>query len=195
MEANHIYIYLFDGYSDWEIGYLMPELIQDSRYQVLTVSDTGADVTSVGGLKVKVDCSLEDIDISTLKLLILPGGEMWEKSTNNFNAIDRVVYGIYKYQLPIAAICGATLYLAQKGMLDYVKHTSNALFYMKGFVPTYHGEKNYVDQLVVRDQNVVTASGIGATEFSREVMKVLDFNSEYVDRWFQLFKYGIFPAA
>lgn len=195
MEANHIYVYLFDGYSDWEIGYLMPELRQDNRYTVLTVSDTGADVVSMGGMKVSVDASLADINLMNMKLLILVGGQMWEENKKDLMDLDSVIYNIYQRKLPIAAICGATLYLAHKGMLDQVQHTSNALFYMKGLVPSYQGEANYVNELSVKGDNIITATGIAPLEFTKEIMKELDFNEEYINRWYQLFKYGIFPSA
>ncbi|MDM1367549.1 MAG: glutamine amidotransferase [Myroides sp.] len=195
MKANHIYVYLFDGYSDWELGYLMPELREDSRYKILTVSDTGTDVVSKGGLKVSVDISLEDLEIDNIRLFVIPGGQMWEENQNDFSNLDRVVYGAYTHKLPIAAICGATVYLAHRGMLDQVKHTSNALFYLKGLVSTYGGEVNYSNELAVSDANIITASGIAPLEFTKEIMKELEFNSEYVERWYQLFKYGIFPTA
>lgn len=195
MEANHIYVYLFDGYSDWEIGYLMPELRQDNRYTVLTVSDTGADVVSMGGMKVSVDASLADIDPANMRLLVLVGGQMWEENTKDFTNLDSVVYGMYQRKLPIAAICGATLYLAHKGMLDQVQHTSNALFYMQGLVSSYQGEAKYVNEPSVTDEHIITATGIAPIEFTREIMKELNFNEEYINRWYQLFKYGIFPTA
>ncbi|MGL4581627.1 MAG: type 1 glutamine amidotransferase family protein, partial [Flavobacterium sp.] len=90
---------------------------------------------------------------------------------------------------------GATVYLAHRGMLDQVKHTSNALFYLKGLVSTYGGEVNYSNELAVSDVNIITASGIAPLEFTKEIMKELEFNSEYVERWYQLFKYGIFPTT
>lgn len=195
MEANHIYVYLFDGYSDWEIGYLMPELRQDNRYTVLTVSDTGADVVSMGGMKVSVDASLADIDPASMRLLVLVGGQMWEENTKDLTNLDSVVYGMYQRKLPIAAICGATLYLAHKGMLDQVQHTSNALFYIQGLVPSYQGEAKYVNEPSVTCEHIITATGIAPIEFTSEIMKELNFNEEYINRWYQLFKYGIFPTA
>lgn len=195
MEAKYIYIYLFDGYSDWELGYLMPELKQDGRYTVLTVSDGGNDVISMGGMQVRVDISVEDIRLDSIKLLVLPGGQMWEDSTRELTSLDSVVYAMYQSRLPIAAICGATLYLGHKGMLDQIKHTSNALFYMTGLVPSYQGEQNYVEELAVSDDTIITATGIAPIEFTREVMKMLDFNTEYINRWFQLFKNGVFPKV
>lgn len=195
METNHIYVYLFDGYSDWELGYLMPELREDSRYSLLTVSNTGEDVISKGGLKVSVDISLEEVDMDNIRLFIIPGGQMWEDGEHDFSNLDRVIYGAYTHKLPIAAICGATVYLAHRGILDQVKHTSNALFYLKGLVSTYQGESNYINELSVSDANIITATGIAPLEFTKAIMEELDFNGEYIDRWYQLFKYGIFPSV
>ncbi|MCC9041892.1 glutamine amidotransferase [Myroides sp. M-43] len=195
MKANYIYVYLFDGYSDWELGYLMPELREDRRYVLLTVSDTGADVVSKGGLKVSVDISLEELDMEKMRLFIIPGGQMWEDNKHDFKNLDRIIYGVYTHKLPIAAICGATVYLGHRGMLDQIKHTSNALFYLKALVTTYQGELYYTDELAVSDANIITASGIAPLEFATQIMKELEFNSDYIERWYQLFKNGVFPIV
>lgn len=42
MELNHVYIFLFDGYSDWEISYLTPELFKDEKISLKTFTVNGA---------------------------------------------------------------------------------------------------------------------------------------------------------
>ena len=61
-------------------------------------------------------------------------------------------------------------------------------------VPAYRGGGRYVDALAVRDRGLITASGLGAVEFAREIFEELKVFSES-DRpaWFHLFKHGRFP--
>jgi hypothetical protein len=92
----------------------------------------------------------------------------------------------------IAAICGATIYLGRKGLLNNLKHTSNDLYYLKGVAPEYSGEKSYVNSLAVTDENLITANSIAPIEFAREIFTKLKLRSDNdIEKWFQLFKNGI----
>lgn len=89
----------------------------------------------------------------------------------------------------VAAICGATIGLAKKGLLDSAYHTSNDLEYLKMIVPNYSGEKYYKREVAVNDKNLVTASGIAPLEFTVEVIRLLDvFKPEVLNLWLNLYK-------
>lgn len=89
----------------------------------------------------------------------------------------------------IAAICGATLGLANEGYLNSRKHTSNDLEYMKMVCPNYKGETLYEKEPAVSDKNLVTASGIAPLEFAVEVLKKLDvFAPDTLRSWYKLNK-------
>ena len=74
----------------------------------------------------------------------------------------------------VAAICGATLGLANAGLLDNRPHTSNDLAVLKMFCPGYHGEQAYVNEPAVTDGNLITASGLAPAEFAYQVFRRLD---------------------
>jgi hypothetical protein len=60
--------------------------------------------------------------------------------------------------------------------------------------PEYTGAAQYVDELSVRDRRVITASGLGPTEFAREIFEELEvFTAEERPVWYHLFKHGRFP--
>ncbi len=50
-----IFLYLFDGYSDWEIAYLTPELNKSKNHDLIYVSENGNAVKSMGGGTNKTD--------------------------------------------------------------------------------------------------------------------------------------------
>lgn len=144
----------------------------------------------MGGMCVLPDMSLEDIDSNEVEMLILPGGTAWEKGENSF--IDFFVNDLFVKKKTIASICGATIYLGRKGLLNDLKHTSNDLYYLKGAAPEYSGEKSYIHSLAVTDKNLITANGIASIEFAREIFTKLKIRSDKdIERWFQLFKYGV----
>lgn len=190
MERRNIYIYLFDGYSDWEISYIMPEIRKNKHYNIVTVTDQGKEVTSSGGLRILPDIATKTLDLSNAALIILPGGSMWEELAPRAVGINDIIDKALLQGTMVAGICGATIYLGKKGVLDNCFHTSNDVSYMKALVPNYAGEKLYLANLAVSDDLIITASGIGAVEFTREIMLQLLFEKQYIEQWFELFKNG-----
>ncbi|MGL5683734.1 MAG: DJ-1/PfpI family protein [Marinifilaceae bacterium] len=186
-----IYIYLFEGFSDWEIAYLTPELVKSSDYELVYFSNNGNPLLSMGGLNVTPNISLAEVTVNDAAILILPGGTAWQQNMNK--EINALITQMNNSHKPIAAICGATAHLVQFDIFAHVKHTSNALEYLKWIAPHYVNEANYVDAPAVTDGNIITASGIAPIEFAYEIFKLLNLKSaEELDKWFQLFKYGIY---
>jgi len=190
MDTKNIYIFLFNGFSDWEISYLTPELNKSEKINLKYFTIDGLEITSMGGLKITPDLSIQEINLDTVSALILPGGSAWEKKS--IKGIDELVEKLYSKNIMIASICSATTFLGQKGYLDNIKHTSNAVDYLKYIAPKYKGEKKYQSDLVVTDKNIITANGFSPIEFTREVFKSIELKSEDdIEKWFQLFKNGI----
>jgi putative intracellular protease/amidase len=190
MDTKNIYIFLFNGFSDWEISYLTPELKKSEKINLKYFTIDGLEITSMGGLKITPDLSIQELDLDTISVLILPGGSAWEEKS--IKGIDGLVEKLYSKNIMIASICSATTFLGQKGYLDNVKHTSNAVDYLKYIAPEYKGEKKYQSDLAVTDKNIITANGFSPIEFTREVFKSIELKSEAdIEKWFQLFKNGI----
>jgi len=185
-----IFVFLFNGFSDWEIAYLSPEIKKSSDFELIYFSKEGDNVISMGGLNIKPDISMEEINLNEVEMLILPGGKAWDKGENDF--IDSLVNNLFESKKTIAAICAATAYLGRKGLLNNLKHTSNHILYLKAVAQEYSGDKNYIDSLAVTDENIITANGIAPIEFSREIFKKLKlYGDNELEKWFQLFKNGI----
>ena len=184
-----IVVFLFDGFSDWEISYVTPEIHKSNNYELIFFSKSNKTVRSMGGLEITPTTTLSNLDIDTLHMLILPGGIAWEKKENQ--EISSLIREVYEKGKIIAGICAATVYLAQLGLLDNLNHTSNGLRYLKNMAPEYLGEENYQDRFVVKDKHLITATGTAPIEFAREVFKTLElFDDLNIDKWFHLFKYG-----
>lgn len=194
MKNRKVYMYVFDTMSDWEVGYLTAEL-NTGRYfrkglKPLKVTTVGIDknpVITMGGLKVLPEITIEECNIESNDVLILPGGNTWTSK------IHEVVLEKTKEALTqgavVGAICGATLGLAQKGLLDFRNHTSNDLEFLKMMIPSYSGERYYKMESVVSDKSLITASGIAPLEFTIQVLKVLDvFKEEALSSWLNLYK-------
>ncbi|AIQ50655.1 type 1 glutamine amidotransferase family protein [Paenibacillus sp. FSL R7-0331] len=191
---NTVYLYVLDTMADWEIGYLTAELNSGRYYKkgqassrVVTVGLDKTPVTTMGGLTIMPDITLEECSLSSGDLLILPGGETWTDSIHEpvLQAAGRCLEG----NIGVAAICGATMGLARTGLLDTRAHTSNDLEYLKMVCPAYTGEQHYKLQPAVTDGNLITASGIAPLEFTVHVLRALDvFTEQRLEAWYKLYK-------
>ncbi|MTK13729.1 MAG: glutamine amidotransferase [Clostridiaceae bacterium] len=194
MNTKKVYLYVFDTMSDWEIGYLTAEL-SSGRYfkkgvqpiQVITVGNNKSPITTMGGLKVLPEISLDECNLKTTDVLVLPGGFAWTESIHD-TVLEKTEKALMQGTV-VAAICGATVGLARRGLLNSRSHTSNDLEYLKMIVPNYIGEKYYKFESAVTDENLITASGIAPLEFTMQVLKVLDvFKSETLQAWLNVYK-------
>lgn len=191
---NTVYLYVFDTMADWEIGYLTAELNSGRYYKkglapskIVTVGIEKTSVTTMGGLKILPDIKLDECSIESTDTLILPGGDTWTETIHQ--PILKIAQRCLKEGILVAAICGATMGLAQTGLLNSRWHTSNDLEYLKMICPTYTGEKYYKMESTVTDGKLITASGIAPLEFSVHVLKALGvFSSKTLDAWYSLNK-------
>ncbi len=182
-----VYCLIFDGYSDWEIGYILPEL-KKNNVDVITVGYDSNSVESMGGLVVFPHIVLSDIDPDEADLLIIPGGERWH-SEDLADEIASILLQFHKKNKIIAAICGATISLGRAGLLNNYMHTSNIKEYLQNFTKERYTGDKYLDKLAVTDNNIITASGLGSLEFAYEILKALNiYPKDKCKEWYHLFK-------
>ncbi len=154
---------------------------------VMTVANDRNPIITMGGLKILPDISIDECNFETTDVLILPGGDTWTELIHDA-VLEKAKIALER-DTTIAAICGATIGLAMKGLLDVRNHTSNNLEYLKMISPNYSGEKYYKYEPSVADENLITASGIAPLEFTVQVLKVLDvFRPETLQAWYNLYK-------
>jgi putative intracellular protease/amidase len=195
--TNRVYVLVFDGFADWEPAHALAELRRWGRLEVVSAGFTGEEVTSMGGLHVRPDRALADVRADDVRLLILPGGDMWEREgAYPRPELEALIGQVLAAERPVAAICGATVALARAGLLDDRRHTSNAPGYLGEMAPTYRGAAFYEPSLAVRDRGVITASGLGAVDFARAIFAELGvFSAADEALWYDMFKHGRMPAG
>jgi putative intracellular protease/amidase len=193
MERQTVHLFVFDTLSDWEPGYAAAGInnpafqARPGSYGVKTVGLTKDPVTTLGGITVLPDLTLDELDASQSAMLILPGGVTWDEG-KNVEAVTKAV-SFLAAGAPVAAICGATAGLARAGVLDDKRHTSNSAHYLIG--RGYRGEALYLDQPAVTDGNLVTAGGTAPLDFAYHIFKKLGvYSAETLEAWYGLFKTG-----
>ena len=194
---SSVYMVVAEGFADWEPGHALAEIRRSGGMAVRTVGFTAAPATSMGGLRVLPDIALAEVTADDVRLLMLPGGDLWESEDGYPRAqLEDLLARVHAAGRPIAAICGATLAVARAGLLDDRRHTSNAPDYLTSHVPGYRGAAYYDSSPAVRDRGVITASGLAPVDFAREVFAELEiFTASDAALWFDMYKHGRVPVA
>ena len=188
------YLFVFDGLADWEPAHAFCEINKSGKFDVVTAGFSRQSITTMAGLKLQPDVTLEDVNPQEAAFFMLPGGDMWQE--NSFPEIQALLHRLHEREVLIGAICAATLEIARAGLTREVRHTSNSKAFLKATVPDYKDDSFYVDELAVTDQKIITASGLGSVEFTREVIRELGIFSESDTAiWFDMFKRGLVPAS
>ena len=141
-----IYLYVLDGMAEWEIGNILqalsmePQLKQGRQdYHIHTISHDGKPVKTLGGLTITPDGSLETLPDDRPVALLLPGADSWERESHH--PILDIAESYLAQGVLVAAICGATLALANRGVLNSFEHTSNSPEYLSMFATNYSGQE------------------------------------------------------
>jgi putative intracellular protease/amidase len=190
----NIYLYVLNTLADWEISHLIAE-INSGRFlkknieppKIIKVGNDLTPIITMGGLEITPDIDVHNINLENGDLIILPGGNTWQNEENQ--EIINIIQKNLGMDVTVAAICGATVALAEAGILDNKKHTSNGNGFLQMMCKKYNGEKFYEDKLVVVDNNLITATGFAPLEFTYEVIKKIDImNSNTLEAWYNLYK-------
>jgi putative intracellular protease/amidase len=188
-----LYLYIPDTLADWEIGHILAEIYsgryakKTSRKCTITLCGRTMDtVTTMGGMHLAPEILFSEIRPEKGDVIVLPGADTWLEPAQE--PIITKVRNLLEKNIQVAAICGATMGLANAGLLDNRPHTSNDLMALKMFCPCYHGEIFYRDVPAVTDGNLITASGLAPVDFAYHVFRMLGvMTPATLEAWYGLF--------
>lgn len=191
-----IYIYVLDTLADWELGHVTAELKSGRFFKkdapsisLKTVSCSKEPIQTMGGLTIVPDCLIDDIAVSETSVLILPGADTWNNPKHG--AIIEKASRILSSGGTVCAICGATVALADFGLLDQRLHTSNGPGFLEMTSSDYKGQSFYIDKPSVADNNLITASSTGALLWTEQIIEHLGvFGSDTLTSWYDYFSTG-----
>ena len=180
-----IAIVLTNGYADWECAFLNG--IGSAYYGVETVNvaPAGANIISQGGVQTIPDDSLEKVKVEAFDALVICGGMAW--TTPQAPDLKSLAFEFLDHGKHVAAICGGTLALANAGILNNKRHTSNDLNFLTSNSKVYVGQSHYVDDpTAVIDQNVITAAGNAPAHFSAAVFRAVGVDNKAVNEFLSM---------
>lgn len=189
-----IYIYVLDTMADWELGWVLSAMsvadeLKEQQYQIQFVSATKAAITTIGGMKIIPECTIEDLEDSACAALLLPGAQDW--TSEKHQAILKKVESYLNDGKIVGAICGATLALSEIGLLNQFLHTSNSLEYLQYFSKRYTGATLYRHDRVVNHKKLITAGSASSLMWAKEIMQELEVLPQAVlNSWYHYFSSG-----
>ena len=187
------YFLVFDGFADWQAALALCEIRRPGDWLVQTVGFDRMPLTSMGGLGVRPDLTLDELDHARAAMLIVPGGHLWQRGAGE-SAVAAIAQ-VHAAGAPVAGIDSGMLALARAGLLDHCRHTGNWAGHIDSHVPGYTGAEQYdASVLAVSDGGVISASHLGSVEFAREVIRTLDlYSPSDREHWYRLFKHAQLP--
>ena len=191
---KNIYMYIQDTMADFEHGYLMQALslqsmLGEAKVKLVTVSKGKKSIKTAGGMTIVPDVNLYDLDTANAAALVLIGGDTW--LDNEQDDVLEVASKLLQENILVGAICGATLGLAEKGILDNRYHTSNASFFLTQMSQHYRGQDYYKDEIAVQDGKLITASSAGSLSWTKLIVEELGlYSKSTVEAWFNYFSTG-----
>ena len=86
-----IFVFLFDGFSDWEISYLTPEINKSEQFDLVYFSKDGNQVTSMGGLQITPTTSLNGLKFEDIETYInnSEAGKFFESIAHNLSSFGK----------------------------------------------------------------------------------------------------------
>lgn len=150
-----VYMLLGTGFEETEA--IAPlDLLRRAGVEVLTVGVNGKTVFGSHGIGIEADITLEEMDLTALEMVILPGGLRGVASVSaSQEAMDALRFA-YENDKFVAAICAGPTVLASLGITD----GKNATCY-PGCEEKMGSAKMLPDQAAVRDGKVITGASAG----------------------------------
>lgn len=164
-----VVVFLADGFE--EVEALAPvDLMRRAGLDVKLAGVTGMKVTGSHGIQVAADLAAEDVDLSQVQAMMLPGGLPGTPNLEASPAVQACIDGCVKEGKLVAAICAAPSILAHKGLL----RGKNATAFPNFQKDLTEGGAVLSEAYVCRDGQFLTGRGMGvATQFGLALVEAL----------------------
>lgn len=176
----------YDGFSEFEI---VLACLLFKRYEIISIALENREYRSEECQRFCVDQIIAEVDLDSLDLLIIPGGDPAPLVKNQ--ELKNFVEALIAKNKKVAGICGGASLLAGLGVLKGKKCTG----LVSGKNPNipsdqYFSESIFLEDHVVVDGNMVTAQGQAYVEFAVELLRQMGLCEDEVEyqaglRWFK----------
>lgn len=179
--------FVSDGFADWQPSHALVGIRKSGCYTVKTLALEKGCVLSMSGMQVLPDLDfmpavdLKDIDHDTTAMLILSGGDFWDKGKTA--EIKLLVLHCLHHEIPVAAIGNAVFFLDQVKLEAPVDQSP---FSFDSFLSaTVYHDCNVCS----KSELIVAATETAGLDFAKAIFEVLDIDNNFQTvEWFQNFE-------
>ncbi len=166
-------VLIYDGFVQFEV--VLTCYFMKHKGDVITVSTDGRAATSAEGFITQPHMPLAMLDLDTVDLFVIPGGEPGPILGNEL--LSDTLRQLDAKGKVLAAICGGPVHLARAGLLQGKNFTST----LANEHPEDFAEGNYLPDLVVVDGNIVTAQPHGYVDLALELGRLMNIYEDEAD--------------
>jgi putative intracellular protease/amidase len=181
-----IALFYYDDFCEFEVV-LVGMVFK--RHEFITIALEDREYRSEERQRYCVDQVIKDVDIDSIDLLVIPGGEPYQLIDNL--ELKSFIEELLAKNKKVAGICGGAELLAGLGLLKGKRCTGMSTGKDEN-LPSfqYFSESIFLDDYVVVDGNIITAQGQAYVEFAFELarqMKLSAKEEEYQAgiKWFK----------
>lgn len=164
-----ILCFIYDSMADFEItlGCHMLGCIEETK--IISVAYEKSTVEAMSQLKYSPDMTVrEAIKLDDIEGLIIPGG----MERDSRKELIELIQKLDRDKKLICAICAAQEFLAKAGILNNHKYTTTLdhSYYVDKGIEDCFPRENYLEEKVIKDDNIITAKGSSFIDFGVEIL-------------------------
>ena len=166
---------LANGFEEIEAVSIVDVLRRADIEVVVAALDSNKLVTGANGIKIEADTSIQNVDVDTLDMVVLPGGWGGTHALADDENVQSILKSMDQKGKNIGAICAAPFALNKAGVLKE-KYTCYPSVENDIDKDGYQGDAS----MVVEDQNIMTSRGPAtALCFGLSIVKKLKGEESY----------------
>lgn len=179
------HVLIYESFTEFEV--ILANYFIKTKGEIVSVGINDKIITSCEGFKIKPDITIDELDLSDVEILIIPGGNPEE--IMKCDELREILIELNSNKVLIASICSGTIHLAKASVLDNKKYTS--AFDLEEMAELSNATS--VDENVVKYENIITARPNGYVDFAIEIAKALNIFEDENDlnetiQYFKFFK-------
>lgn len=164
-----ILLFLYDAFAEFEIV-IFTTALNKKEFQLVTFSTkpAGETVRGISGMDYSPALSVDDIDVSEYEALVIPGGNTHTQLGHH--PLLEIIRAFYDQNKTIAAICAGPALLGAAGILQEIAYTASLTPEHSEYRNVMNWD-NKLEQTLVVDRHVITATGSNYLQFAEEVLR------------------------
>ncbi|MCJ7625900.1 MAG: DJ-1/PfpI family protein [Anaerolineaceae bacterium] len=175
-----IALFYYDGFAEFEVA--LAALIFHHEHDIISIALENREYRSEEKQRFCVDQIIKDVDVDSIDLLVIPGGDPVPLVENQ--ELKSFIEKLVSKNKKVGGICGGASLLAGFGILKGKKCTGMT----SGVEPSdrpnvnseyeYYSESIVFEEHVVVDGNIITAQGQAYVEFAVELARQMGIYNE-----------------